>query len=167
MQAGRGVHHAGKTRRTAPGRRGRSNAAAKDVETCRPDAAFTTPARPGAQRQGDAAARTRPRRTWRTIPAHAGKPKPSFASRRRRRDYPRTRGETSFSLAPVLRRAGLSPHTRGNLKDYQRASELQNSRPKNRQKPAKATSEKHARKQPGRNRRPEKPENRQTPRRKF
>ena len=32
IEAERGVHRAGETKRTAPGRRGRSNAAAKDVE---------------------------------------------------------------------------------------------------------------------------------------
>ena len=58
------------------------------------------------------ASRTSPR----SIPAHAGEPRSLSPPRLRSRVYPRPRGGTRHYPIEVLRRPGLSPPTRGNLR---------------------------------------------------
>ena len=50
-----------------------------------------------------------------SIPARAGEPRRRTARCSLAGVYPRTCGGTSFTLCAALRRAGLSPHVRGNL----------------------------------------------------
>ena len=54
------------------------------------------------------------RRRQRSIPAHAGEPRPSARRPQYPRVYPRPRGGTFYLLLSVLQRNGLSPPTRGN-----------------------------------------------------